>query len=274
MRQRLVMRQTSTKTAAALLAAALTTLVGCRKEDMSDQPKFYHPYHQTAMFADGTTARPLVAGTIARGHLELEKDLFTGKMYDAKLKQDVDVDYIPISITHDDVVRGGQKFAIYCAVCHGAVGDGAGMIVTRGMIRPPSFVRLDRQLTDREVNVQRAPIGHYFDVITNGYGAMYSYNDRVGVEDRWRIAAYIKALQVSQDADLKTVTFRPPPSNGAPVPVQGDADAPLPGGGPGATTAAPTVVTPAASQPAGGSAGPAAEPSPPLQPNQYPLTPR
>jgi mono/diheme cytochrome c family protein len=234
------MRPTLTQTARLLAAATAlaAAAVGCRKEDMSDQPKFYHPYHQTSMFADGTTARPIPAGTIARGHLQLEKDLYTGKRYDAGLKQDVDIDYIPIAITHEDLVRGQQKYAIYCAVCHGAVGDGGGMIVARGMVRPPSLVRTDdpipaegspgRPSYDRSVNVQRAPIGHYFDVITNGYGAMYSYNDRVGVEDRWRIAAYIKALQVSQDADLKTVVFRPPPSNGAPVPVQSNAGAPLP----------------------------------------------
>ena len=254
------------KTALLAAAALATAAVGCRKEDMSDQPKFYHPYSQTAMFADGTTARPIPANTIARGHLQLEKDLYTGKVYDAKLKQNVDINYIPIAITKDDVERGHQKYAIYCAVCHGAVGDGAGMIVTRGMIRPPSFVRLDRQLTDREVNVQRAPIGHYYDVITNGYGAMYSYNDRVAVEDRWRIAAYIKALQVSQDADLKTVTFLAPPSTGAPVPVQTNADEPIPGGGPGASTAIPAGQTPASSQPAGGTDVPQTGPSPMIQP--------
>ena len=225
-----------------LLAAAALALAagaGCRKEDMSDQPKFYHPYHQTSLFADGTTARPIPAGTIARGHLELEKDLYTGKMYDAKLKQDVDIDYIPIAINHDDLERGQQKYTIYCAVCHGAVGNGEGMIVGRGMIRPPSFVKVDRQMTDREVNVQRAPIGHYYDVITNGYGAMYSYNDRVAVEDRWRIAAYIKALQVSQDKDLTQVTFHPPASTGAPVPVQTNAEVPLPAGDHGPTALPP-----------------------------------
>ena len=204
------------------LAVGCALLAGCRKEDMSDQPKFYHPYKQTAQFADGTTARPLVAGTIPRGHLELEKDLYTGKAYDDKSKQDVDIDYVPIPLKHEDLVRGEQKYTIYCAVCHGAIGNGAGMIVTRGMVRPPSFVRVDRPMTDREINVQRAPVGHYYDVITNGYGAMYSYNDRVGVEDRWRIAAYIKALQVSQDADMHYVTLHAPPSNGAPVPVQTD----------------------------------------------------
>ena len=231
------MRPNKLTTAGLLLAAA--ALVGCRKEDMADQPKFWHVYLQTASFADGTTARPIVPGTIARGHLELEKDRYTGKVYDEKLKQQVDINYVPIAIAHDDLVRGQQKYNIYCAVCHGATGAGDGMIVTRGMIRPPSFVRLDRQLTDREANVQRAPVGHYYDVITNGYGAMYSYNDRVAVDDRWRIAAYIKALQVSQDADLKTVTFKPPASNGAPVPVQSDPSKPLSNGEPGATTEVP-----------------------------------
>jgi len=232
------MRLPRPKTVRLLAAAALAcaAAAGCRKEDMSDQPKFYHPYHQTSMFADGTTARPIPVGTIARGHLQLEKDLYTGKRFDVALQQNVDIDYIPIPITHDDLVRGQQKFDIYCAVCHGAVGDGAGMIVTRGMIRPPSLVRVDRQMTDREINVQRAPVGHYFDVITNGYGAMYSYNDRVAVDDRWRIAAYIKALQVSQDRDMTQVTFRPPPPNGAPVPVQTNAEEPIAPPAPEATT--------------------------------------
>ena len=270
MRQRLVMRQTSTKTAAALLAAALTTVVGCRKEDMSDQPKFYHPYHQTAMFADGTTARPLVAGTIARGHLELEKDLFTGKMYDAKLKQDVDVDYIPISITHDDVVRERQqKYGIYCAVCHGAVGDGAGMIVTRGMIRPPSFVRLDRP-ADRPRG--QRPAGPDRALLRRDHQWLRGH---VQLQRPGRRRGPVADLCLHQGPSGQPgrrpegrSRLRTPPCNGATVPVQGDADAPLPGGGPGATTNAPTVITPAASQPSGGSAGPATGPAPPLQPIQ------
>jgi mono/diheme cytochrome c family protein len=192
---------------------------------MSDQPKFYKPYHETGLFADGTTARPIPVGTIAKGHLQLEKDLYTGMRYGPDGKLDEPIDYIPVSMTKEDLLRGEQKFDIYCAVCHGKLGDGAGMIVTRGMIRPPSLVRVDQPPTDpaayaRYVNVQRAPVGHYYDVITNGYGAMYSYNDRIGVEDRWRIVAYIKALQVSQDADMTQVTFKPAAFNGAPVPVQ------------------------------------------------------
>jgi mono/diheme cytochrome c family protein len=199
-----------------LLAVALgcALLTACRKEDMSDQPKYYKPYHETQMFADGTTARPIPIGTIARGHLELEEDHYTGKM------NGKEINYIPIPISHADLLRGQQRFMIYCAICHGAVGDGQGMIVKRGMVPPPSLVRLDRPLTTRELNVQHAPIGHYFDVITNGFGAMYSYNDRVAVDDRWRIAAYIRALQLSQDADLKVATMSAPPLGDAPVPVQ------------------------------------------------------
>ena len=167
---------------------------------MSEQPKFYKPYKESPMFADGTTARPIPAGTIARGHLELEEDHYTGRMNGSE------INYIPIPITRADLDRGQQKFMIYCSVCHGAVGDGNGMIVQRGMVRPPSLVRLDRPLTAREVAVQTAPIGHYFTVMTNGFGAMFSYNDRVVVDDRWRIAAYIRALQLSQDAEQKMPT--------------------------------------------------------------------
>jgi len=215
-----------------IMTLACAAITGCRKEDMSDQPKFYKPYKETAMFADGTTARPIPEFTIARGHLALEKDLYTGMKAGPDGKFNVPIDYIPIAITKDDLLRGQQKFDIYCAVCHGKLGDGAGMIITRGMVRPPSLVRLDHPPTDpaaytRYVNVQRAPVGHYFDVMTNGYGVMYSYNDRVAVYDRWCIAAYIKALQLSQDADMDRKLFwGPSPTNGAPVPVQMDAGAP------------------------------------------------
>jgi mono/diheme cytochrome c family protein len=217
-----------------MLTLGCAAFTGCRKSDMSVQPKFYHPYHETGMFADGTTARPIPVGTIARGHLQLQKDLFTGMRYGPDGKLNEPIDYIPISVSKDDLLRGEQKFDIYCAVCHGKLGDGAGMIVTRGMIRPPSLVRVDYPPADpaaytRYINVMRAPVGHYFDVMTNGYGAMYSYNDRIGVEDRWRIVAYIKALQVSQDADhITQVTMKPAAFNGAPVPVQTSVQQPTP----------------------------------------------
>jgi mono/diheme cytochrome c family protein len=183
----------------ATTAVGVFALVGCRKEDMSDQPKFYKPYKETAIFADGTSARPLPPGTVARGHLRLEEDLYTGKVGGKE------IDYFPIPIAEADLQRGQQKFMIYCSLCHGAKGDGQGMIVKRGFVQPPSFVRLDNPPADpaqRERNdrVRTSPVGHYYDVITNGYGAMFSHNDRVSVDDRWRIAAYIRALQLSQDA--------------------------------------------------------------------------
>ncbi len=222
------MRLSRKNIACLLMATGLLSAIGCRKEDMSDQPKFYHPYRETAQFTDGTTARPIPEGTVARGHLQLEKDLYTGKMIGPDGKTLVDINYIPIQITREDLDRGQQKFNIYCAVCHGKLGDGGGMVVARGMIRPPSLVRVDRPLTDRELNIQRAPASHYFDVITNGWGVMYSYNDRIAVEDRWRIAAYVKALQVSQDADMKTVVMNPPVTL-APVPVQTNTNLPMSG---------------------------------------------
>jgi mono/diheme cytochrome c family protein len=214
-----------------ILTLSCAAIVGCRKEDMSDQPKFYKPYKQTSLFTDGTTARPIPEHTIAKGHLQLEKDLYTGMRYGPDGKLDEPIDYIPVSIDKQAIERGQDKYNIYCAVCHGKLGDGAGMVVTRGMIRPPSFVKLDHPPTDpaayvRYVNVHRAPVGHYFDVITNGYGAMYSYNDRIGAVDRWYIVAYIKALQVSQDPEMEAVTFKPAPFNGAPVPVQTDVTVP------------------------------------------------
>jgi mono/diheme cytochrome c family protein len=211
----------------AVLLAALA-LTGCRKEDMSSQPKFYHPYSATAQFADGTTARPIPPGTVARGHLALQTDLFTGMGPDVNGKP-YPVSYFPIDITKDDVERGEQKFNIYCAVCHGKLGNGAGMVVTRGMIRPPSLVWVDRPMTAREINVQRAPVGHYFDVITNGYGAMYSYNDKLSVEDRWRVAAYVKALQLSQDGDMQYFVTNLPKPTGAPIPAQTDTTQPYAG---------------------------------------------
>ena len=102
-----------------------------------------------------------------------------------------DIDYFPIQITRADVARGQERFNIYCSPCHGRLGNGHGMIVSRGLRQPPSY------LDDR---LMKAPIGHFFDVMTNGYGAMYSYASRVPSDDRWRIAAYIRALQLSGNA--------------------------------------------------------------------------
>lgn len=166
---------------APLLAAALIT-TACR-DDMHDQPR-YKPFAATTFFGDGRSARPTIADTVARGQLHLDAARYTGK------ENGKDIDYFPIQITQVDLQRGHERFDIYCSPCHGRLGDGHGMIVSRGLRQPPSY---------HEERLRNAPVGHFFDVMTNGYGAMYSYASRVPVDDRWRIAAYIRALQMSQN---------------------------------------------------------------------------
>ncbi len=168
------------------LAAAMA---GCRKRDsMRNQPR-QNPLDESTFFADGKSARPVVPGTIAVGHLQADKPLYTGRDANGEL-----VSTFPYALTEEDIERGRERFNIYCALCHGQRGDGNGMIVQRGFLRPPSF------FTDRLVKDPKSgefPAGHFFDVISNGYGAMYSYNDRIEVRDRWAIIGYIRAIQLS-----------------------------------------------------------------------------
>ena len=171
------------KTACSILFASLLGVTACR-QDMHNQPR-YKPFAATDFFGDGRSARPAIEDTVARGQLRVDQARFTGKV------NGEDVDYLPIQITRADVARGQERFNIYCSPCHGRLGTGHGMIVMRGLRQPPNF------LDDRLVT---APVGHFFDVMTNGYGAMYSYASRVAVDDRWRIAAYIRALQLSGNA--------------------------------------------------------------------------
>jgi cytochrome c553 len=152
---------------------------------MHVQPR-YNPEAETNFFGDGRSARPTIEDTVARGQLHVDEAHYTGK------QNGKDIDFFPIQITQADVERGQQRFNIYCSPCHGLAGNGHGMIVSRGLRQPPSY--MDPRLID-------APVGHFFDVMTNGYGAMYSYASRVPVDDRWRIAAYIRALQLSENAD-------------------------------------------------------------------------
>ncbi|HLH03361.1 MAG TPA: cytochrome c [Bryobacteraceae bacterium] len=165
-----------------LLGATLVT-TACR-QDMHNQPR-YKPFAATDFFGDGRSERPTIRDTVARGQLRIDEARFTGKV------NGKDIDYFPIQITQADVKRGQERFNIYCSPCHGRLGNGHGMVVSRGLRQPPNY------LDPRLVN---APIGHFFDVMTNGFGAMYSYASRVAPDDRWRIAAYIRALQLSQDA--------------------------------------------------------------------------
>jgi mono/diheme cytochrome c family protein len=174
---------------AGIAALALACLAsGCR-QDMQVQPR-YNPYDESNFFGDSRSARAPVPGTIARGQLHLDELLYSGKV-DGK-----DAEVFPFAITRADLNRGRERYNIYCSPCHDVTGSGRGMIVLRGFPQPPSM-HIDR--------LRQAPPGHYFDVMTNGLGVMYSYAARVSPEDRWRIAAYIRALQLSQQATLADV---------------------------------------------------------------------
>jgi mono/diheme cytochrome c family protein len=183
-----------------LLASALLLLAGCR-EDMQNQP-YYRPLRESDFYADKRSERPLIAGTVARGHLDADTYFYTGKIGSN------DGDYMPFPVTAEVMTRGQQRFNIYCAPCHSELGDGNGMIVQRGYKRPPSY-NADR--------LRRAPIGYFFDVMTNGFGAMPDYAEQVPAQDRWAIAAYIRALQLSQhatEADIPPgvqIAQQPPP---------------------------------------------------------------
>ena len=168
--------------------AGLTFATGCR-QDMHDQPRF-EPLEANAFFSDGRASRPLIKGTVARGHLRLDKHFYTGKI-DGEL-----VATFPFPITKDVLKRGRERYDIFCAPCHDKTGSGNGMIVQRGFRPPPSY---------HIARLRGVPIGHFFDVMTNGLGAMYDVSDRVQPRDRWAIAAYIRVLQRSQNVAIEDV---------------------------------------------------------------------
>ena len=159
--------------------------LACRQK-MANQPR-YDPLEPSDFFADGMSARPRIPGTVARGELAVDGFLATGKINGA------DGDGFPMPVTAQLMDRGEERFNIFCSECHGKVGDGNGMIPSRGFRRPPSFH------TDL---LRNQKTGHFFDVMTNGFGAMSSYAVQVPVEDRWAIIAYIRALQISQNATI------------------------------------------------------------------------
>ena len=168
---------------------------------MSNQPR-YKTFAEDDFFQNGSSARPLPPHTVARGHANLDTEYFEGKTEDGKL-----VEAFPMAITREILDRGRQRFDIYCAVCHGRTGEGNGMIVQRGFPMPPSY---------HITRLRDAPIGHFYDVITNGYGVMYSYAARVEPSDRWAITAYIRALQLSRHATLDDL----PPNERAKLQMQ------------------------------------------------------
>jgi mono/diheme cytochrome c family protein len=156
---------------------------GCRI-DMHIQP-YYRPLAKSDFFSDGRSARNPVDGTVARGDLREDSYLYTGKIGSNP------GDYMPFPVTADVLTRGQDRFNVYCTPCHGRVGDGNGFIPSRGLKRPPSY-HIER--------LRKVPLGYFFDVMTNGFGVMPDYSMQVAPHDRWAIAAYIRALQLSQNA--------------------------------------------------------------------------
>jgi mono/diheme cytochrome c family protein len=164
-------------------------LASACRQDMHNQPK-YRPLRESVFFGDQQSSRPFVPDTVARGHLRDDQLLYTGKI------DGNDALMFPFQIDESVMARGQERFNIYCSPCHGRTGLGDGMVVRRGYRRPPSFA------DDR---LRQAPVGHFFDVITNGFGAMPDYAAQVRPADRWAIAAYVRALQTAAHATIDEV---------------------------------------------------------------------
>lgn len=180
------MRRGSTRASALALALLAVAAAGCR-QDMHDQPK-YEAFEKSRFFADSTSARPLPAGTVARGTLREDEPYFTGFTADDRL-----VRRLPIAVDRHVLERGRATFDAFCAPCHDRAGTGQGMIVRRGFKQPPTYHQ-DRLRNEAD--------GYFFDVVTNGFGQMPSYATQISVEDRWAVVAYVRALQLSQHAPL------------------------------------------------------------------------
>ena len=186
-----------------LLAIAGAVLLTACRQDMHNQPK-YRGLRASLFFADGSSARPLVEGTIARGTLQTDEAFFTGKNGTAMVTE------LPFPVDAAVLDRGEERFNIYCTPCHDRTGSGRGMVVQRGYRQPPSF-HIDR--------LRNVEIGHFFDVMTNGFGAMPDYRAQVSPRDRWNIAAYIRALQLSQHAAAADVPGGDPAKLAPPTPA-------------------------------------------------------
>jgi mono/diheme cytochrome c family protein len=195
---------------------------------MHDAPR-YEPLEASTFFPGGQASRTLVANTVPRGHLREDEHLFTGKIGGQLATE------FPMAVTAEVMARGQERFNVFCAPCHSRKGDGTGMIVQRGFRQPPSY---------HEERLVNAPVGYFFDVMTNGFGAMQDYSAQVPVADRWAIAAYIRALQLSRRGTVNDVPAErraeldqspvtpappPPPAGSAPAgPASGAAPAATP----------------------------------------------
>jgi mono/diheme cytochrome c family protein len=170
------------------LVVLSTALTACR-QDMHDAPS-YDPLQEAKFFNNGAASRMLVANTVARGQLREDEHFYTGKVNGEPATE------FPMPITPEIMARGQERFNVFCSPCHGRTGLGNGMIVQRGFRQPPSY---------HEERLRNAPVGYFFDVMTNGFGAMQDYSAQVPPADRWAIAAYIRALQLSQHATVADV---------------------------------------------------------------------
>ncbi len=180
------MTKTKGRSLAPVLVFVLVGLSGCRSE-MYDQPR-YEPYEATDFFDDGTSARPLVPGTVPRRDPQ-DRGKWSEELFTTGKTGGVLAETLPFEVDRKVLERGQDRYRIFCTPCHSELGDGRGMIVQRGFSPPPSF---------HSDELRKKPVGHYFDVMTRGFGTMYSYASRIPARDRWAIAAYIRALQVSQ----------------------------------------------------------------------------
>jgi mono/diheme cytochrome c family protein len=230
-----------------LLTAHCLLLTGACRRDMQDQPKM-KPYRSTTFFTDGQSSRQLVEGTVPRGFLKTDTEFFTGKKAgrtstsagpaqspagaqtpgplggpnpaagvapqvaapQSAVAYPDDVEVFPIAVTREVVVRGKERYEIFCSACHGLTGNGDGMIVRRGFRRAASF---------NDDPLRQAPVGHYFDAITNGWGAMPSYAPQIPAQDRWAIVAYIRALQLSQKQQAPASATSPAQASSVPAPA-------------------------------------------------------
>jgi mono/diheme cytochrome c family protein len=172
---------------AALIVLALAT--GCDMQDMWRQPK-KEPLTPSTMFDNDMASRPVVPDTVARGQLRTNDVFYTGKI-DGK-----DVETIPMPVTKEVLLHGQERFNIYCAPCHDRTGGGNGIVVQRGLRQPPSY---------HTEKLRTMAIGHFYDVMSNGFGTMRSYASQITPEDRWAIAAYVRALQFSEYAPAADV---------------------------------------------------------------------
>ncbi len=191
-----------------MLAVAVSVLAaGCGiRSDMQDQPR-YKVYKKSDFFPDHLSSRPLPEGSVPRGLLKDNKALYTGKIDNPNASVQVetttnaagntivssfpnDIDEFPLPVTKELIDRGQDRYNIYCIVCHGPTGNGDGMLPRRGLSTPPTY---------HDDRLRNAPVGHFFDVISNGWGKMSSYSSQLSAADRWAVVAYVRALQASQD---------------------------------------------------------------------------